>query len=84
MLNKTKATTAFALVSLLGAAPVGAQSVKPYVGPRAPHGNPDLNGIRQALGSAHWDIEGHAARPGPYEPLGATSLAGSPGFADPS
>jgi len=32
---------------------------------------PDLNGIWQALGTAHWDIEGHAARPGPILELGA-------------
>ena len=71
MLNKTKAATAFALVSFLLAAPVWAQSENAYVAPRTPDGNPDLNGIWQALGSAHWDLEGHAARHGPYEPLGA-------------
>ena len=32
---------------------------------------PDLNGIWQALGTAHWDLEGHAARPGPIVELGA-------------
>jgi len=31
----------------------------------------DLNGIWQALGTAHWDLEGHAARPGPIVELGA-------------
>ena len=77
MLNKTRASTAFALAFILLAAPVGAQSEKPYGGPRTPDGNPDLNGIWQALGSAHWDIEGHAARPGPYEPLGRPR--GNPG-----
>ena len=34
-------------------------------------GKPDLNGIWQALGTAHWDVEGHAARPGPVVALGA-------------
>ena len=42
-----------------------------YQAPRTPDGRPDLNGIWQALGSAHWDIEGHAARPGPIVALGA-------------
>ena len=42
-----------------------------YKAPRTPDGNPDLNGIWQALGTAHWDIEGHAARPGPIVALGA-------------
>ncbi len=38
---------------------------------RTPDGNPDLNGIWQAMGSAHWDLEAHAARHGPVEALGA-------------
>lgn len=38
---------------------------------RTEAGRPDLSGIWQALGSAHWDIEGHAARPGPVVELGA-------------
>jgi hypothetical protein len=32
---------------------------------------PDLNGIWQAIGTAHWDVEGHEARPGPIAALGA-------------
>lgn len=40
--------------------------------PRAADGRPDLSGIWQALGTAHWDLEDHAARPAPYpELLGA-------------
>ncbi|MCZ6642708.1 MAG: hypothetical protein O7G86_03380 [Gammaproteobacteria bacterium] len=35
------------------------------------YGNPDLNGIWQAMGSAHRDIEAHAAREGPIVELGA-------------
>ena len=42
-----------------------------YQAPRAADGKPDLNGIWQALGTAHWDVEGHAARPGPVVALGA-------------
>jgi hypothetical protein len=30
--------------------------------PRTPSGRPDLNGLWQALGNAHWDIEPHVAR----------------------
>ena len=43
--------------------------------PRLASGRPDLNGIWQALGNAHWDIEPHAARaalqmvPGPVVPV---------------
>lgn len=39
--------------------------------PRTPDGNPDLNGIWQALGTVHWDLEAHAARPGPFPLFGA-------------
>ena len=48
------------LSSLLSfALPLHAQD---YVAPRGPDGvHPDLNGIWQALGSAHYDIEMHSA-----------------------
>ena len=41
--------------------------------PRAKDGKPDLNGIWQALNSAHWDIEAHSAAPGPVQELGASA-----------
>ena len=39
--------------------------------PRTPDGKPDLNGIWQAIGTAHWDLEDHSARAGAMVPLGA-------------
>ena len=39
--------------------------------PRTADGNPDFNGIWQALGSANWDIEPHAADFGPVVELAA-------------
>jgi len=39
--------------------------------PRTADGKPDLNGIWQALNTANWDIEDHAARIGPVVALGA-------------
>ena len=42
-----------------------------YKAPPTPDGNPDLNGIWQALGSAHWNIEGHSAEMGPVVKMGA-------------
>lgn len=42
-----------------------------YAVPKTPDGDPDFNGIWQALGSAHWDLEDHAARQGPAPILGA-------------
>ena len=48
--------------------------------PRTASGNPDMNGIWQALGNAHYDIEPHAARgalawrPGPVVPVPAKEV----------
>jgi len=48
--------------------------------PRTASGKPDLNGIWQALGNAHWDIEAHMARaalamqPGPVVPVPAPEV----------
>ena len=48
--------------------------------PRTPAGHPDMNGIWQALGNAHWDIEPHTARPalamqpGPVVPVPAEEV----------
>ena len=39
--------------------------------PRTPDDTPDLNGIWQAMGTAHWDLEDHSARAGAVVPLGA-------------
>lgn len=43
--------------------------------PRMPDGKPNLNGIWQAVGTAHWDLEDHPARPSPYYQLGALGAA---------
>src|SRR5207248_11803014 len=42
-----------------------------YRAPRTADGKPNLNGIWQALNSADWDLEGHAAASGPVPALGA-------------
>lgn len=42
-----------------------------YRAPRDAYGNPDLNGIWQAMGTAYWDLETHASRAGPIWQLGA-------------
>jgi hypothetical protein len=38
---------------------------------RTPDGRPNLNGIWQTFGTANWDLQDHAARPGPVVSLGA-------------
>ena len=52
------------------AEPVSGQATD-YQAERTASGHPNLNGIWQALGSSHWDIEGHAARPGPVVEMAA-------------
>jgi hypothetical protein len=42
-----------------------------YRAPRAPDGKPDLNGIWQAVNTANWNLEDHAARSGPVVAMGA-------------
>ena len=42
-----------------------------YIAPRDAWGNPDINGIWQAMGTAYWDLETHSSRAGPMWQLGA-------------
>src|SRR5262245_57176795 len=42
-----------------------------YRAPRTPDGKPNLNGVWQALNTANWDLQGHAAAKGPAPLLGA-------------
>jgi hypothetical protein len=47
-----------------------AQQLPPYRAPRLPGTQlPNLNGIWQAMNSANWDLEPHAARPSPFPAL---------------
>ena len=57
-------------VMLWGAMPTAAVAQTPTL-PRGPDGHPNLNGIWQSLNTANWDIQEHAARPGPVIALGA-------------
>jgi hypothetical protein len=65
-----------ALVALvLSSAPAKAQAPAP----KTADGKPDLNGIWQALNTADWDLEAHAAAEGPVAMLGAV-FAKPPGL----
>ena len=63
------AAAAVAAVLTMTVQPVAGQST--YRAERTADGHPDLNGIWQAIGASHWDIEGHAARPGPVVEMAA-------------
>jgi hypothetical protein len=65
------AVAAPAAVLSLAIANSGQRGPVSYQAPRTPDGKPDLNGIWQALGTAHWNLEGHAAQSGPIVALGA-------------
>lgn len=77
MKNRLRAAFAAApglfLVLVLAWDPVVAQNAEPEF-PQAWDGHPDLNGIWQAIGTAHWDIQDHAASAGlpEYGAIGAT------------
>ena len=73
------AAAALLMTMAVVAAPLNAQSTD-FEPPRLSNGNPDLNGIWQAIGSAHYDIEPHIARhamalrEGPQGPLPAAEV----------
>lgn len=50
-----------------------------YRAPRTPDGKPNLNGIFQALNTAHWDLEPHAAGPTAFPELLGAMYALPPG-----
>jgi len=55
----------------------------PYRAPRAADGHADLNGIWQAMNTANWDIQDHAARQGLVTALGAAfSVLGGAGVVE--
>src|SRR4030095_12800347 len=60
-----KATLIVLLHSTLAAC-----AVQPRIA-RTPDGKPDLNGIWQAMGSAHWNLEPHNAQAAPVTSMGA-------------
>jgi hypothetical protein len=57
--------------SVLLTAMLGAAQTPAYRAPRTADGKPNLNGIWQAVNTADWDLQGHAASKGPVPSLGA-------------
>jgi hypothetical protein len=56
---------------LIAACASPSPSPEAYRAPRTAQGAPDLGGIWQAMNTANWDLEPHAARQGPVFGLGA-------------
>ena len=54
---------------------VGQSLPTTYKAPRTADGQPDLNGLWQALNTANWDLEEHGAQAGPYQNLVGAYLA---------
>ena len=54
--------------------PAAAPAAGGYNGPRTPDRKPDLNGIWQVLGTAHWNVEAHSATEG--VPAGFSAVEG--------
>ena len=58
------------MAMLVGAFP-GVSGSQTYTAPRTKSGQPDLNGFWQAVNTAHWNLDAHAAAAGPVLELGA-------------
>ena len=69
-LTMIAAGLSLAVTTVIGQAPAPGSPTRqpsgggPYRAPRSGDGKPNLNGIWQALNTASWDIEAHAAAPG--------------------
>jgi hypothetical protein len=69
LLAMTAAAMGCALVAMI---PASGQAQAPaYKAPRTKDGQPNLNGIWQAMTTAEWDLRAHAAAQGPVLSLGA-------------
>lgn len=68
--NSLVTVTAVVAVLSIPVQPVAGQSTD-YRADRTAENRPNLNGIWQSIGSSHFDIEGHAARPGPVVEMAA-------------
>ena len=70
LINAILAFVGLAIPSLVAVRPAAGQQAPAYRAPRfVGTQNPDLNGVWQALNTANWDVEPHAAGPSPFPAL---------------
>ena len=63
---------AAAIVAIAACSGIVSAQNRPYQAPRLPGTkHPDLNGLWQAMNTAHWDIQDHSAQPAPVLATGA-------------
>src|SRR6185437_3912442 len=67
--NSTISTAALSAGFLLAMVPAAGQAQARI--PRLPDGHPNMNGIWQAMNTANWDLEAHAAQTGLVVDYGA-------------
>ena len=79
---KASIAASFAAGVLLAVMPAAGQQAAAYRAPRTADGKANLNGIWQALNTANWDLEGHAASAGPAASAGilGAEFAVAPGL----
>ena len=83
MLFRGRVTATSAMVAVLYMATTPVRGQPAFKAPRMPDGKPNLSGIWQALNTANWDLQEHAARPGLVVALGAAGAEpGGPGVVE--
>ena len=76
------AIAAMVPIALAAGVPQSARDASAYKAPRTHDGKPDFSGIWQALNTANWDIEPHAAQQGPKQFGALFSIPGGAGVVE--
>src|SRR5438876_1556456 len=69
--SRNATIVALAAIILFSVVAISTAQAPAYRAPRTADGKPNLNGIWQAMNTANWDLQGHAAAAGPVANLAA-------------